>query len=74
MTERKRGRPPKQVIEKTPASLARELAERSIVTQALTRYIEQILTFVHEEQIQPLLDENERLKKELAEWKKVHSG
>lgn len=46
--------------------LARELANNSIVNKALARYIEQILEAVFEDTIQPLRDENERLRSALS--------
>ena len=46
--------------------LARELANNSIVNKALARYIEQIIEAVFEDTIQPLRDENERLRSALS--------
>lgn len=46
--------------------LSHEMATESIVNQALARYLFQVLEFVHEEYIDPLRKENERLKKALA--------
>ena len=46
--------------------LARELANNSIVNKALARYIELVLEAVFEDTIQPLRDENERLRMALA--------
>jgi hypothetical protein len=49
--------------------LMQDMAEGSIVTQALSRYLFQILEFVFEEYIGPLRDENAALKKALEEQK-----
>lgn len=45
--------------------LAADLASGCIVTQALARYLEQVLEFVHEEYIAPLRKENAELRSRL---------
>jgi hypothetical protein len=45
--------------------LAKEMADDSIVNQALARYLQQVLEFVHEEYIAPLQAENKALKEAL---------
>ncbi len=47
--------------------LANDLAAESIVTQALSRYIYQIVEFVFDDSIKPLKDENAKLKARIAE-------
>jgi hypothetical protein len=45
--------------------MARELAEGSIVTKALARYIEQLCVSLHKEVVRPLELENARLRAEV---------
>lgn len=65
-----RGRPKKQQWSEDPdvavTQMARELAEGSFVTKALTRYIRQVLEAVYEDTIAPLIAENEELKRKIA--------
>ena len=54
--------------------MARQLASNSIVTKALARYIEKVLEAVNEDTIQPLRDENDRLRAALQEVKGETEG
>lgn len=47
--------------------LANELADGSIVNQALARYLYQVIEFMFEEYIAPLRKENAELKKRLGD-------